>query len=135
MKNVKGFTLVELLVSISVFGIIMTMSIPKFMGSIDRARIGAAVSEITTMKEALGLYVTDWGTYVTKAGSPCTDYDAWKSSVVDISGSPYISLPDTINFDPATFQITVTVSDYEIQITARDAKSTKVYASAEKVWY
>lgn len=135
MKKSKGFTLIELIVVIVIIGILAAIAIPRFMGAQDRARIGAAEAEVTKMREALGLYEIDWSTYATSAGASCTDYDTWKASVVDKNGNAYMSLPDTLNFDPATFAVAATETTFTLQVDARDANTTTVYGNPEKTWH
>jgi len=46
MKNNKGFTIVELIVTLAVFSIIMTISIPSFSAWLPRSRIKTSVRHI-----------------------------------------------------------------------------------------
>lgn len=127
--------LIELMVGVVIIGVASSIMVPRFITAKDRARIAATESEVTKMREALGLYVIDWATYKTSVGDSSTDYVAWKASVVDRDGNAYTVLPDSNNFDLFSFHITASDTTFLIQVTARDAKNTTVYGTPEKTWY
>ena len=126
--------LIELVVVSVIIGILAAVSIPRFVGSQDRAKIAAAESEVTKMREALGLYVIDWSTYVTSVGDSSVDYNMWKESVVDRQGNAYVVLPDTFNFYPVSFSIKAENNTFMISVEARDSKNTIVNGDPEKTW-
>ena len=57
--NKKGFTLVELLVVISILATLMAVLLPNLMGSRQRARDSKKIQELQTVKNALRLYYND----------------------------------------------------------------------------
>jgi prepilin-type N-terminal cleavage/methylation domain-containing protein len=61
----KGFTLVELLIVITLVGILATMGSGAYMKSINRARDGQARTEISEIHKALELYYAVNGNYPT----------------------------------------------------------------------
>lgn len=127
--------LIELIVVSIIIGVISAVSIPRFIGAKDRAKIAAAESEVTRMRQALVLYVGEWSTYVTSAGDSSMDYNKWKESVIDREGNAYVVLPDTFNFVPATFSIKASNNTFTIAVEARDSKNTIVNGNSEKTWY
>ncbi len=64
-SNKKGFTLVELLVSISIIGILTAIVLPNFMGARERAKDSQKVGDLNAMKNALRLYYNDRQAYPT----------------------------------------------------------------------
>jgi len=58
-----GFTLLEIMVVITIMGILATLVIPKIMGRPDDARVVAAKHDVGTMVMALKLYRLDVGQF------------------------------------------------------------------------
>jgi len=58
-----GFTLVELLLVLVILGILAGIVVPKFAGTVERARIQAANAQLNTFATALDLYEVDNGGY------------------------------------------------------------------------
>lgn len=59
----SGFTLLELLVVISIIGVLAAMLLVNFQGARQRARDGARKSDLRQIKTALQLYYNDFQTY------------------------------------------------------------------------
>ena len=62
-KRRMGFTLVELLVVIVVLAVLAAIVLPKFMNSSKRSKESALKSGLALMRNAVGLFQTDTGTY------------------------------------------------------------------------
>lgn len=63
--QVKGFTLVEIMVVVVIMGILAALVVPKMMGRTDDARILAAKQDIATIMQGLKLYRLDNQRYPT----------------------------------------------------------------------
>ena len=59
----KGFTLMELLITIAIISVVMGFSIVTFAGSQKRARDGIRKADLRTLQTALRLYYNDYGAY------------------------------------------------------------------------
>lgn len=59
----KGFTLVELLVVISIIGILTTLLMVNFVGSRERATDSQKIQNLNSIKNALRMYYNDNQTY------------------------------------------------------------------------
>lgn len=59
----SGFTLVELLLVLTILAILAGIVLPKLSGNTERARITAAKSQISIFDTALGAYEVDTGSY------------------------------------------------------------------------
>ncbi|MBI2590668.1 MAG: type II secretion system protein [Candidatus Blackburnbacteria bacterium] len=60
---VTGFTLVELLISITILGILATIGIGNYINSQVKARDAQRKANLTQIKNALELYYNDYGKY------------------------------------------------------------------------
>jgi general secretion pathway protein G len=63
IKNVRGFTLIELMVVIIILGILAMYVMPKIMGRPDEARQVKARLDIASLETAIKLYKLDNGMY------------------------------------------------------------------------
>lgn len=61
--NLFGFTLIEIMVSIAIIGLLITLAVPFFMRYRERARVAVAISDIKTMEAALYNYYTTVGEF------------------------------------------------------------------------
>lgn len=64
-RAVGGFTLIEIMVVITILGILAALIVPRVVGRTDDARIAAAKQDIASIMQALKLYRLDNGTYPT----------------------------------------------------------------------
>ena len=58
-----GFTLIELMVVIVILGLLAGLTIPRFIGESDKARVGTAKTQIVSLETALKMYKLDNGQY------------------------------------------------------------------------
>ena len=90
MKNSKtnrrGFSLIELLIIVSILGILAAIVIPTFSNANETAKAGAVASQLNTVKKSLVLYKSDHnGTYPTDAQMITNQWQALTNST-DIDG-------------------------------------------------
>ena len=65
MTREDGFTLIEVMVVVTILAILAILVVPKIVGRTDDARRTAAIVEIKNLEEALHLYKLDNGIYPT----------------------------------------------------------------------
>jgi general secretion pathway protein G len=61
----RGFTLIEIMVVITILGILAALIVPRVVGRTDDARIAATKQDIASILQALKLYRLDNGAYPT----------------------------------------------------------------------
>ena len=65
MKNQRGFTMLELMIVISIAGILLTMAQPSFQLTMHKARETALKQNLFTMRDVIDQYRADVGHYPT----------------------------------------------------------------------
>lgn len=63
IEHKSGFSLVELLVVISIIAVLIAVGLPNFLGARQRAKDTRKKAELTQMKTALRLYYNDYAQY------------------------------------------------------------------------
>lgn len=59
----NGFTLVELLVVMAILALLLSLALPRYFASVDRAREQALKQELSIVRKALDEYYADQGQY------------------------------------------------------------------------
>lgn len=80
-----GFTIVELLVVISLIGIIATLVIAVYIGTQDKAKLSKMRADIATIERGLALYHTDNDGFPVSADAPscADDWCGWDQATAD----------------------------------------------------
>lgn len=92
--NKKGFTLVELLVTISIIGLLSTLSVVSLNNARGKARDARRMYDLSTVRTALELYRFDNNDRVPQLGV------TWQDTFANFSQGDNIYLPSGVPFDP-----------------------------------
>ena len=104
MKQAQGFTLIELMISVAIIGILASIAIPSYNSYIAKSELAAALYEITPSRVQFEVRINDGQTSVSIAdigllasSNRCaliaTDYDpstAFGSVTCTLRGSPEV---------------------------------------------
>ena len=58
-----GFTLVELLVVLAILAMLLTLAVPRYFSSIERAKEAALKQDLNTLRESIDKFYADRGQY------------------------------------------------------------------------
>jgi general secretion pathway protein G len=59
----KGFTLIELLVVMSVIALLLTLAVPRYLGSVDKSKEAVLKQNLALMRDSIDKYYGDQGRY------------------------------------------------------------------------
>ena len=59
----RGFTLIELLVVITIIALLLTIAVPRYFGSVDRAKEAVLQENLASMRDSLDKFYADTGKY------------------------------------------------------------------------
>ena len=124
LSNRKGFTLVELLVVISIIGILSAIAVPKFTSASESARGAKMQADLRTIDSAIAIAVAQ-GKYTIGAGG---DLSAAAGVLANLNGTPVPPSPATAIYRTALTAAadspTVTATKYTISDTGRATVTT-----------
>lgn len=77
MGNQKGFSLLEVLIVMTIIGILASIIIPELLNAKIRAQIGAVTQDGRSVHTAFKRYHVDWGNYPNSSTAPAFDLDTF----------------------------------------------------------
>lgn len=63
MPRQRGFTLIELLVVMAIIATLLSVALPRYFGSLERAKEATLKQSLVVMRDAIGQYYADKGRY------------------------------------------------------------------------
>lgn len=112
----NGYTLIELMVILSIILVLSSMAIVSFEGMRDRAKLSAAKEAMTTLRMAQVLYRQDRNIYTNRL----TDFYPY--------GNITVFLRELLDVPP-TFTVDITAETFTISSRAKDSKNTRLTAT------
>lgn len=125
-KGKKGFTLIELMIVVSIIAILAAVAIPNFMSARDRAKRGSTAQALGAVRKALEMYLTDTDVYTTTR-SRLLGYTNITNLELASSATPGTDL------SPVFTIALVGTTGYTITATARDRGTTPCTATGDDV--
>ncbi len=63
LRGVRGFTLIELLVVMAILGTLLTLAVPRYFHTVQRARESVLRHDLAILREAIDKYYSDLNQY------------------------------------------------------------------------
>lgn len=122
----QGFSLVELIVTMSIIGLIAAAGIVSYTTANRNARDAKRKSDLETVKAALEIYRTEEGCYPGSTTSPCTSADGANMTALlsELQSTNYLSNTNQIK-DPRP-------SPYEQYVYTYGSANCSVYCMCAK---
>lgn len=73
LKKVSGFSLIELLVVISIIGVLSAVLVMNLVGARERSKDTQKIQDLNNLKDALRMYYNDYQAYPSPGVSNCTN--------------------------------------------------------------
>jgi type IV pilus assembly protein PilE len=108
-RKVTGVTLIELMITIAIIGVIAAIAVPMYTDYIDTAKRGAMQANIKNIEFMMDSYRNDEGSYPRASGSYLQNGDALTE--IGWTKSPT---------DQVTYTVAVTASSYAVTATHAD---------------
>lgn len=64
----RGFTLIELLVVMTIIALLLSIAVPRYFGSVDRAKEAVLHENLATLRESIDKFYSDTGKYPANLG-------------------------------------------------------------------
>jgi prepilin-type N-terminal cleavage/methylation domain-containing protein len=110
-RSNRGFTLVELMIAVTIVGILATVAIPMFQMVPERSKSTEAVTALGLIRSAMRIYYVEHGTYANAThftdGAQVTDGGLLGVSDTDLMGRYFSS--ESYTFDGAPTANTYTI--------------------------
>lgn len=100
-RHSKGFTLIELMIVLSIMGILIAIAQPGLKNSIVRAREAVLREDLYQIRDALDQYYADHGKYPAQLSDLTDSADKSKSYLRSLPKDPFTGAQDwiTVNLD------------------------------------
>ena len=82
-RGQQGFTIIELMIAVTIVGALAGLAIPNYLGYLDKARLARCIAEIRYIERAIDSYEAAYDLF------PNTLAEVGAGEIVDPWGNPY----------------------------------------------
>ena len=83
LQHAGGFTLIELMLAVTIIGVLASLAVPNYLDFVERARVAKTISELHALTKEIKGYALGAAQY------PNSLMDIGRSTMLDPWGSPY----------------------------------------------
>ncbi len=104
-----GLTLTELLIVVIIIGILATLAIPMLTKTIEKAKVGEAISNLNLIRTGQKIYFLEYGNFTTDITSlnienPNTNYAYFNYTVTSTNSTDFTAVADRKDDAPAGYE-------------------------------
>lgn len=103
--NQKGFSLIELLVVMSIAGVLATVAIPKFTSTLRLANTAKVQADLQALNSAIVMYQAQNGKYPANLSSDLKDYIVNIENLKPPTGACLLRTGATLDIKAATYSL------------------------------
>ena len=100
-RGLSGFTLLELIVVISIMGILVSIALPNYRNSILQAKESALRENLYRLRDSIDQYQSDKGKYPDTLEALVTDGYVRRIPTDPMSSEPWVEVPPETDSDTA----------------------------------
>ena len=89
VRSVRGFTLIEILVSLAILGMILSVAVPRYFSNVDRAKEDVLHEDLFMLRDAIDKYYSDKNHYPNTLDDLVTDKYLRAVPVDPLTQSPH----------------------------------------------
>lgn len=108
MPAVRGFTLIEMMITVAIVAILAAVALPNYRDYVIRGRLVDATNALSGTRARMEQFYQDNRTYV---GGPCTTAQTVKAFTLACTGAP-TALAYTISATGSGFTFTINEQDF-----------------------
>lgn len=105
-KRARGFTMIELLVTLAILGLLVSVAAPRYFGNMDKAKEDVLREDLYLLRDAIDKFYSDRNRYPDTLAQLVTEHYLRKIPVDPFTQSPNSWVPAQQTTDPSLGVVT-----------------------------